>query len=563
MSKPIFFCTLLLTQVLSAFSQDKLFYNAKIFTANRQSPYAEAIGIRNGKIIAVGSNDEVRSSLKSDAETVDMKGGFLMPGFVDSHEHAIKGGITLTKPNIDDEDISIDELKKFAEKTVAAKEKMTGEFLVVYGLNINAWSKLEEISAAFNNTIFRSIPVFLKGSDGHTGWANDLLLGRFGITLEFVSKVPESEKQYYGMKDGRLNGFVSEAALKKVLSLLPNEINYKLAAENAINYNNRLGITAWLDPSTAYTNQVGNELLDAYQYLYKSGKLTAHVAATIVADANDDPVKQINILKKIRKEYSDSNFKIIGFKIFADGVIEFPTRTAALSVPYTGTNSSGVLMFEPKKFASFVTTADKEGLLVHVHAIGDRAVNETLNGFGKMRSTNRNRLIPHTITHLQIVQPGDFDRFKKLNVLASFQLLWAFGDVTTINIVKPYIAPSLFKWQYPSRSILQTGATICGASDWPVSSADPIVAISRAETRSGPLGVLDSSQCMPRLAMLYAYTIDAAKALMMENKIGSLEPGKSADMIFIDKDMLTISADDFAHASVLWTMFQGKVVYKK
>jgi predicted amidohydrolase YtcJ len=146
-------------------------------------------------------------------------------------------------------------------------------------------------------------------------------------------------------------------------------------------------------------------------------------------------------------------------------------------------------------------------------------------------------------------------------VLASYQLLWAFGDVTTIDIVKPCIDPSLYKWQYPARSMLQAGATICGASDWPVSSANPFEAIYCAETRKGPLGVLDSTQCMPRMEMMYAYTIDAAKALMLEKKIGSLQTGKYADMILLDRDVLSVPAEEMQAARVLWTMFEGKIVY--
>jgi len=267
------------------------------------------------------------------------------------------------------------------------------------------------------------------------------------------------------------------------------------------------------------------------------------------------------VIKSLQKKYNRENLNIIGCKIFADGVIEHPTHTAALSLPYTGTDSKGVLMFDPEKFTRFTIMADKQNLLVHVHAIGDRAVTETLNGFESVRKINGNNKLPHSITHLQIVQPSDFDRFKKLNVLASCQLQWAFGDVTTVDIVKPYIDPSLYKWQYPARSMLQAGATICGASDWPVSTANPFEAIYSAETRFGPKGVLDSTQCMPRIAMLYAYTINAAKAMMAEKNIGSLEPGKSADMILLDRDILTIPPEEMKDTNVLWTIFEGKKVY--
>jgi predicted amidohydrolase YtcJ len=218
-------------------------------------------------------------------------------------------------------------------------------------------------------------------------------------------------------------------------------------------------------------------------------------------------------------------------------------------------------MFDPKKFKRFAIAADKQNLLVHVHAIGDRTVTETLNGFEAVRKANGNYRLPHSITHLQIVLPSDFERFKKLNVPASCQLQWAFGDVTTVDIVKPYIDPSLYKWQYPARSMYEAGALICGASDWPVSTANPFEAIYNAETRKGPLGVLDSTQCMPRLEMLYAYTINAAKAMLADKIIGSLEPGKSADIIMLDRDILTVSPEAMRDTKVMWALFEGNEVY--
>jgi predicted amidohydrolase YtcJ len=231
-------------------------------------------------------------------------------------------------------------------------------------------------------------------------------------------------------------------------------------------------------------------------------------------------------------------------------------------LPYSGTQSKGVMLLDPEKFARFATLADKENLLVHVHAIGDQAVKETLNGFEAMRKANKSMSLPHTITHLQFVQPADFDRFASLNILASFQLLWALGDETTIDIVKPYVDPSIYQWMYPVRSMLQAGATICGASDWPVSTANPFEAMYYAETRKGALGVLDASQSMPRTAMLYAYTLEAAKALMMDNSIGSLAIGKSADFILLDRDVETVSPSEMKNTKVMWTVFEGKKVYE-
>ena len=553
----LFFLPLLLN------AQEKVFYNAKIFTANIHQPFAEAIAIKDKRIIAVGNYSEVIRSVSTKAELINCNGGFLMPGFVDSHNHGISGGRGLTKANVSDQLMTIDELFAYAKSELEKKNGMTGDVLVIYGLNISTWSQLDIIIQKFNADVFLSQSIILRGSDGHTSWANNSMMKLAGLDKKFIQSLKPEEKIFYGTtKNDEPNGFVSESGYQKISRVLAAETDFSKAAEKTMEYNNSYGITAWLDPAVSSLNNSRAGYLDWYKDLIEQKKLTAHISACVVADAEGDPQKQITQIKNLQKKYNTEDFSIIGFKIFGDGVIEHPTHTAALSLPYTGTSSKGVLMFDPKKFTQFVIAADKKGLLVHVHAIGDKAVTETLNGFESARKINGNNKIPHTITHLQIVLPHDFERFKKLNVLASYQLLWAFGDITTIDIVKPYIDPSLYKWQYPARSMLQAGAIICGASDWPVSTANPFEAIYNAETRLGPMGVLDSTQCMPRMEMLYAYTINAAKAMRAEKKIGSLEPGKYADIIMLDRDILIISPEAMKDARVLWTMFEGKKVYE-
>jgi predicted amidohydrolase YtcJ len=219
-------------------------------------------------------------------------------------------------------------------------------------------------------------------------------------------------------------------------------------------------------------------------------------------------------------------------------------------------------LFDPARFAELVIQADKQGLIVHVHAIGDRAVKEALNGIEAARKANGNSGLPDTITHIQFADPVDFHRFKELGVIASLQLYWATAEVDTIEILKPYIDPALYRWQYPARSLLDAGATIAGASDWPVSTPNVFQAIYQAETRKGPEGVLDATQCMPREAMLFAYTSNAARALKEENSIGSIAPGMQADLVLVDRDVLTVSPEEMRDTKVLWTMMGGKTIYR-
>ncbi len=545
-------------------STQKILFNAKIFTADVQQPYADAVAIKGNKIVAVGNLEDVLNVMGAPDVLIDMRGQCLLPGFIDSHNHAIEGGEGLIRANVSDSVETIAQLAVYAEEVKKNGLGMIGNFLVIDGINIETWSDIVGLHKIFSHGTFDKQPVLLRGSDGHTGWANAALMQAAGINKTFIQQLPADKRKYYGIgKDDEPNGFFADSGFDKVDAVLPDvPVDYKRAAIKAFEYNNGLGITAWLDPAAGDIGDTVNHILNAYKYLIQQNKLTAHVAAVVVADANAAPQPQIDKLRKVQAQYSGNrNLSVIGFKIFADGVIEYPTQTAALSKPYTNSGSYGALMFKPKNFAQFVTAADKQKLLVHVHAIGDLAVTETLNGFEAARTANGNSGIPHTITHVQVMKFTDITRFKQLNVLASLQLLWALGDPTAIDIVKPYIDSELYRYQYPARSLLQAGATICGASDWNVSTANPFEAMYEAETRRGKLGVLDSTQCMPRMAMLYAYTINAAKALMQENTIGSITPGKYADIISVDRDVLTVSPEAMEKTKVVWTMFEGKITY--
>jgi predicted amidohydrolase YtcJ len=219
-------------------------------------------------------------------------------------------------------------------------------------------------------------------------------------------------------------------------------------------------------------------------------------------------------------------------------------------------------MFDPEKFKTLVTTADQNGLLVHVHAIGDRAVTESLNAFETARIVNGNKSLPHSITHLQIVLPQDIKRFATLNVLPCMQLLWATADHYTVELVKPYIDPSLYNNHYPAKSLIDAGATVCGASDWPVTSANPFEAIRTAETRRGDLGILNEAERVTRMDMIKAYTINAAKALWMDKMIGSIEEGKQADFVLVDRDVMMADSESIGNTKVIWTMFGGEIVYE-
>ncbi|HEX4151733.1 MAG TPA: amidohydrolase [Steroidobacteraceae bacterium] len=549
-----------------------ILYDAQVFTAEPLHPYANAVAIRGDRIIAVGDLAAVEKAAGPGARKVDLKGKFLMPGMIDGHAHPIAGGVTLIQANYPDTRDSIPDLKRFVAEHLQKKDSRLGDTLVVNAVDIGYWAHAAEIDAALSSGAFADQPVVLYGSDGHTAWANKAARGHAGITAQYIRGLPASLQHCYGFDPASFepNGFMVDACKIKLDSSLPAPSAETMlkAGEAAMHYMNGLGITGWLDAAVA--GVVGGAIpvsvdnpgyLPVYKALAEHGELTAHVAAYPVVKP-DDGSQQIDVVEALRAKYQGiPNLTIPGLKVFADGVVEIPSQTAALTKPYRNTGRSGRLLFTPAKMDALVTEAARRGLNVHVHAIGDLAVKAALDAFEAARKAVPQARVPFSLTHAQFVDPEDIPRFAELHVLASLQLLWAVADPSTNEQVKPYIDPSIYRWMYPARSMLDSGAVIAGASDWPVSSANPFEAIYQAETRSGPQGVLDAAERMPREAMLYAYTRNSALVLDQLKEIGSIAPGKRADLALIDRDVLTVPAEEMKDARVLFTMWGGKIIY--
>jgi predicted amidohydrolase YtcJ len=538
---------------------ERIFFHAKVFTGDPGNPYAEAVAIRGDKIIAVGNSAEVEKSVSTNAERVDLQGQSLFPGFIDSHSHSIDGGLNLIAADASDEVTSLNQLPAFVAKAKKSGRGMRGDILEVLGIPLEFWSHPNVLNADFSMGVYEKQSVVLRGMDGHTAWANRALLARAGITSEFLKTLSPQQRSYYGVdKKGQPDGFLVDAGTEKIEPLLPKWTPERLLAAGraALQYEYSLGITAWLDPLAL------DYVLQAYKSLADHGELNSEVVAFPQVFAKD-PAAELARVQKTRGEFKDvPHLHVTGVKIFADGVVEFPSQTAHLSKPYRNTGRNGDLLFDPQKFAELCVAADKAGLIVHVHAIGDGAVTAALDGIEAARKANGSSGLPDTITHEQFVQPGDFQRFRQLGVVSALQMFWADASQDTIEITKPYIDPEIYKWQYPARSILDNGGTISGASDWPVSTANVFKAIYQAETRRGPEGVLDPPQDMPREAMFYAYTRNSARAMNMEYSIGTIAPGKRADLVLLDRDVLTISPEEMRDTKVVWTMVAGKVVWR-
>jgi hypothetical protein len=552
------FVVLLQSAWAQAVASERVLFHAKIFTADPQNPYAEAVAIRGDKILAVGTLPEVLKSVSPNAERVDLDGKTLFPGFIDSHSHSIDGGLSLIGADTTDKVGNLDQLPAFVADAKKSGRGMRGDILEILGLPLEFWSHPDVLNRDFSTGAYEHESVLLRGMDGHTSWANRNLLERAGVTSAYLKSLTPDQRAYYGV-DGNMQptGFLVDAGEQKVEALLPKyTVDDLLAAGRAaLEYNYSLGITAWLDPLAS------DQVLTAYKMLADRGELNSEIVA-FPQVLSKDPARELAAVQKTRDAYKNvPHLHVTGIKIFADGVAEFPSQTAHFTQPYKNTGHNGDLLFDPKTFADLCVAADKQGLIIHVHAIGDGAVKAALDGIAAARAANGDSHLPHTLTHEQFVRPQDFPRFRQLGVVSALQLFWAEASNDTIEILKPYIDPSIYKWQYPARSILDNGGIISGASDWPVSTANVFRAIYQAETRKGSEGILDASQSMPRQAMFYAYTRNSARA-MNRDDIGTIAPGKRADLVLLDRDVLTVSPEEMRDAKVVWTMVAGKTVYQ-
>ncbi|WP_165671221.1 amidohydrolase [Metapseudomonas otitidis] len=553
---------------------DLVLLNGKVFTADKARPMAQALAVADGKVLAVGSDAEISALADAGTQRIDLGGKALMPGLIDTHAHAVFGGLEMSTANMGDEQVSLDELEKRLRAWRDDGTARRGDALYVGGMTSAYWAQAEALGQRFDRGEWAGVPIVFAGSDHHTAWANAAMRQRAGIDAKLLASLPEAERGTIGLgKDSTPNGFLVDAGWDRVAAVLPplEAATLLRAGENAVNTFNSLGVTAWMDP--AANGAPGEPLfalkpteksvgvLPVYKALADKGELTAHVAALLVAHPKSRPA-DLDTLEKVRQQFQGiDNLSLPGIKIFADGVLEYPAQSAALIDPYSNSHKQGELLIDPAHFGELVSAADARGWLVHIHAIGDRAVREALNGIAQARR-DRQSGITHSITHLQLVNPKEFARFKPLDVSASMQLLWAAGDDYTLDMVKPYVSAFAFRYQYPAHSLLKQGATLAGASDWPVSSPNPWAAMAQAMTREGEKGVLNADERLDRETMFYAYTLNAARAIGQEQRIGSLAAGKQADFILLDRDVFTVDAKALAETRVLKTWFGGRAVYE-
>jgi len=323
---------------------------------------------------------------------------------------------------------------------------------------------------------------------------------------------------------------------------------------------NSLGITSFIDA------WVGMEDYQSYQALDRAGNLTARVVTSLTYESgfakhHGDDFEQV---LAGREAYESERLSHDSVKLFLDGVLE--GETAALLEPYVGKHGlKGELILDPETLAKAVTRFDKMGLQVHMHAIGDRAVRSGLDAIEAARRQNGVTDNRHHISHLQMIHVDDIERFSALGTAANFQALWAEPDEWILKLNLPVLGEERVQGMYPIASVERAGGRIVGGSDWNVSTADPLAAIEVAIRRQDPLEkagpILNERERVSLSSMIAAYTINAAWLMHQEDKTGSIETGKQADIAILDRQLFEIPATEISEARVLLTMLAGDVIY--
>ena len=556
-------CTpLLLAQEVSAADPaDVVLRNGKIYTVDATRSIRQALAFTGNTIVAVGTDAELAPLVGLETVVVDLQGRLVLPGLIDTHVHPVLGAVNAAKCSLADVPAKIDALRPVLRDCLEARPGGPDDWLEAVQLDNYGFSA----TAAELDSVDATRPIALYGNDGHTLWTNGRGLMLAGIT----ATTPDPEGGRIDRDaSGQHTGFLADAAMNLVLGQIPIppvdlRADYTAAELRSMAAS---GITSLADVYVTPTEA------EVWHLLHDSGRLTMRVRTSIyVEDLGDDSSEAVAAILAASKAMDvDPDFLRGGsVKFFADGVIEAPTQTAALLEPYLDaegrpTDSRGELYFEPEPFARLVTRLDAAGLNIHVHAIGDRATRATLDAFAAARAAPGATDNRHQIAHLQLVDPADFPRFSELDVLANMQLDWAKRDSSNEGPLEPYLGPERYRYLYPAGSLLAAGATIVGGSDWDVSTYHPFVAMQHAVTRV-ERGMdrlpLNLDERVPLAVAIDAYTINAALALKQEATTGSLEVGKRADLVILDRDILTVDPETIQDTVVLATWLDGRLVH--
>ena len=560
---------LLMFTVIAACSKNDIepniiFKNAAVYTVNKNQPWASSVVIQNEKIIFVGNDENALEFENKNSQIIDLNKKMILPGFHDIHVHPVHGGVTFLQCNLTDIR-GIDNL--LSKIKSCADEKGPNEWVLGGGWAVDNFSAMKLPDKTMLDEIVPNKPISLKSSDGHSLWANSIALEISNINENTIDPKNGTIERYPNSREP--SGLLHEdSAMMLVMDNHPELTNKELI--DGLKYSrdefHRLGITGVqdallkLEPGDPYFG------LDAYNYLDNRNELNLHVVTAMFWNNGQSLKPQLERFKRVRKQQKNSkNVKATSIKIWQDGVIE--TYTAAMKEPYSDRADlfSGELQNQPSELNAAIEALDAEGFQIHFHAIGDYAIEVSFDSLQNAREKNGKRDSRHHISHIEVFQEKDISRFNELDVVANFQPLWAIEDEYITEHTWPKIGHKRSKYLYPIGSVKRAGGKIAFGSDWYVTSVNPLDGIEAAITRLEPNGLTNNplgvNEEIDLADAIEAYTLNGAYVNFLDKKVGSIEVGKQADLIILDKNLFEILPEEINESKVLATIFNGNVVF--
>jgi predicted amidohydrolase YtcJ len=547
---------------------DLVLKNGVVYTVDNQRSFAEAVAVAGKDIIYVGNADGIKDYIGSRTEVVNLSGKMVLPGFIDSHAHA---SATINE----DDSVMLYHLETKADyvsavKNFAAKHP---DLSVIYG---HGWQNdifppqgpvKEDLDAIISDR-----PVSLMSDDGHSIWVNSKALDMAGVTKN--TPCPSGGMIESDPETGEPSGTIRETARDVVQNVLPPYTvdQLKTGIREFMAEAARVGITTVHDPllllpdSDGMLNGYGaarNSIL-AYDELVDGGEMTIRVRGTILTDPTKG-ASQVPALAAACADRKNPLFKIIGAKVFVDGVVE--GGTAYLLESYTHKpDFRGEPLWEQEPMNALFKTVDNAKLQIHIHAIGDAAIRMSLDALAYAEEHNGRRDSRHLITHLHVVDYADIPRFAELSIIGVPQPFWHVKGDYFWALEAKYLGVERAEKEYPMKSFSDAGVMLAGASDYPVQvPSPPLLAIQLGVTRcipgeTNPDEILGPDERMSLEDMIAAYTINGAYANFIENETGSIEVGKKADMVVLDRNLFDIPESEIADTQVLMTIFEGQTL---
>nr|BCX01228.1 MAG: amidohydrolase [Bacteroidota bacterium] len=526
---------------------DVLLYNGRIYTM-AEPARAEAMAIRGDRIVAVGSTAELRRRFRARTE-IDLGGRTVLPGLIDAHAHLMGQGVSMLQADLvgaNSKEEILDRLRRFAQS------RPPGSWILGRGWDQNRWPEKAFPTAEDLDRLFPDRPVWLRRIDGHAAWANSKAMELAGISVQ----TPDPEGgRILRYPDGRPTGVFIDRAMALVERFIPppSEEDLERALELAIGECLRYGITSVHDAG------VDRRTIERYRRFIDEGRFPLRVYALIggVGETLEYFCRQGPLLG-----YGGNRLTVRAVKLYADGALG--SRGAALLEDYSDEpGNRGLLIVSADSLARQVERVMACGFQVAIHAIGDRGNRAALDAIARaIERTGRRDLRPR-IEHAQIVALEDIPRFRQLGVIASMQPIHATSDMYW---AEARVGPERIRGGYAWRRFLDAGVVLAAGSDFPVEPVNPFLGLYAAVTRqdrSGwPPGGWYPDQRLRLQEAVRAFTLGAAYAAFEEDLKGSLEPGKLADFIVLDRDIFAVPERDIADVRVLETWLGGERVYR-